>query len=313
MALTATFNNPTLGDYPVAATVGMFDGVHLGHQWLINQLREQASRLGMRSAIITFNQHPQSVLKPGTTVAMITPLKLRMQLLNSTGVDSIITLDFTPELSQLDSTAFMKLISRDYGVKALTVGFNHRFGHNRNETYTDYRANGVALGITVEQACEYSGPAAPVSSSIIRNLINNGQVASAATKLGRYHSLTGTVVHGQHRGTALGFPTANIEPQPGTLIPANGVYAVRVITPDSLTRGGMANIGSHPTFPGGEPTLEVNIFDFDGDIYGESVTIEFIDRLRDERAMTGPQELTQQLADDLKNAHKILSESLPKL
>lgn len=312
MTPTATISVPTPGSYPVAATVGMFDGVHLGHQQLISQLKEQASRLGMKSAIITFNQHPQSVLKPGTTIAMITPLELRMQLLRSTGVDFVIAMDFTPELSQLDSTAFMTLISKNYGVKAMTVGFNHRFGHNRNESYPDYRVNGAKLGITVEQACEYSGPVAPVSSSIIRNLISTGQVAMAAAKLARYHSITGVVVHGQHRGTALGFPTANIDAQPDALLPANGVYAVRVTTPDSLTRGGMANIGLHPTFPGGEPTLEVNIFDFNGDIYGKSVAIEFIDRLRNERTMTGPQELTQQLAADLKNAHKIISDSLPK-
>lgn len=312
MAPSAITNVPTPSSFPVAATVGMFDGVHLGHLQLINQLKEQASRLGMKSAIITFNQHPQSVLKPDTTVAMITPLELRMQLLNSTGVDFVIAMDFTRELSQLDSTAFMTLINGDYGVRAMTVGFNHRFGHNRNESYPDYRTNGAALGITVEQAGEYSGPAAPVSSSIIRNLINTGQVSAAAAKLGRYHSIIGAVVHGQHRGTALGFPTANIEAQPQALLPANGVYAVRVTTPDSLIRGGMANIGSHPTFPGGEPTLEVNIFDFNGNIYGKSVTIEFVGRLRNERTMNGPQELTQQLAADLKNAHKILSDSLPK-
>lgn len=291
----------------VAASIGMFDGVHRGHRWLIESLRRFAAQRGLKSAVITFRNHPQNILRPNDGLKLIMPLDARLEMLASTGIDFVILMDFTAALSQLDSTGFIRLMSEHYGVGAMLVGFNHRFGHNRNEQYADYVRNGAALGVEFERAMEYDGAEAPVSSSIIRRLLDSGDVAVAAQKLGREFRLTGRVVHGFARGREIGFPTANIDVDSRIIVPQSGVYAVRVRLADGSVHGGMANIGVRPTFDDGNArSIEVNIFDFAGDIYDTAIDVDFVSHLREERAMQSVDDLRSQLSADLVAAHNAL-------
>lgn len=290
----------------VMATIGMFDGVHLGHQWLIADLKARAASLGLGTAIITFRDHPHNVLRPDKRLKMLMSASRRLECLRATGVSRVIDMDFTPELSTLGSAEFMELISRRYGVAALLVGYNHRFGHNRDERFAQYQANGARLGVRVEQAAEYAGPEAPVSSSIVRDLVKRGEVAAAAAKMGSPLRLAGRVVHGYARGRDLGFPTANIEVDPALILPRCGAYAVMVETPDGQRLCGMANIGTRPTFSGGESSVEVNIFGFSGDVYGRMIAVDFVERLRDERPMASAEELRAQLLADRLAAARLL-------
>lgn len=292
----------------VAASIGMFDGVHCGHKWLIAGLRQLAARCGMKSAVITFRNHPQNILHPDSDLKMLMPLEARLEKLASTGIDFIILMDFTTELSKLDSTEYIRLVSQHYGVGALLMGFNHHFGHNRSERYDDYVRNGAMLGVEIERADEYHGEAAPVSSSIIRKLIDAGDVEAAALKLGSPFRLSGNVVHGFARGREIGFPTANIDVGNKVIVPRRGVYAVAV-NYCGISYGGMVNIGIRPTFADGEKlSIEVNLFDFNGDIYGKHIDMDFIARLRDERPMKSIDDLKSQLEDDRNAAKTILAQ-----
>ena len=222
-----------------------------------------------------------------------------------------LTLDFTPELSQLDSTRFIELLRDRYGVDVLVAGYNHRFGHNRGETFEDYCRNGSQLGVRLVKAPEYLGQYAPVSSTIIRGLISAGRVVDAMHCMGRPHTLKGKVVHGFHNGRGLGFPTANVgEIDPDLLLPHNGAYAVLAYVRGCQWKG-MANIGKRPTLNNGNKlSIEVNLFDFEEDIYGEDITLEFISFLRLEFKMCGIEELKHQLTLDRNNAQRILEEYL---
>ena len=292
----------------IAATIGMFDGFHLGHRTLVESLKSEAGKRGLATAVVTFRDHPQNVLH-NAGQKWICTLDDRIRCIADQGVDYLILMDFTPELAALDSTAFMALLRDCYGLKALVVGFNHRFGHNRNEQFADYRRHGSELGVDVARAEEYVAQFAPISSSIIRRLLNEGDVTTAANKLGRSFTLKGTVCHGFARGRDIGFPTANVAlPQSDLIVPRNGVYAVQVTLPDGSQRGGMANIGIRPTFADStERSIEIHIFDFKGDLYGKSITVEFVCRLRDERAMSSIDELKRQLTADLSAAHDALA------
>lgn len=287
----------------VVACIGMFDGVHLGHMWLIDNLRQFAARTARKSAVITFRDHPQNVLTPsGVRKKSLMSLEDRVAALAQSGVDYVILLDFTLEMSQLDSTAFMRYVKEHYGVCGLLMGFNHRFGHNRNEQYADYVRNGVEVGVEVERAEEYCGSCSPVSSSIIRELLLAGDVTAAAGKLSHPFAISGKVIHGYARGREIGYPTANVELADNLIVPKRGVYAVTVCVGDRMY-GGMANIGVRPTFHDDDHlSLEVNIFDFGEDIYGETITVSFVEHLRDERVMKSLEELKAQLASDLETA-----------
>jgi riboflavin kinase/FMN adenylyltransferase len=289
----------------------MFDGVHRGHAILVDFLKQQAASLGKKSLVITFLRHPRQVLHPDETFHLIMPLEDRLKQIEALDPDILLTLDFTPELSQLDSTRFIELLRDRYGVDVLVAGYNHRFGHNRGETFEDYCRNGSQLGVRLVKAPEYLGQYAPVSSTIIRGLISAGRVVDAMHCMGRPHTLKGKVVHGFHNGRGLGFPTANVgEIDPDLLLPHNGAYAVLAYVRGCQWKG-MANIGKRPTLNNGNKlSIEVNLFDFEEDIYGEDITLEFISFLRLEFKMCGIEELKHQLTLDRNNAQRILEEYL---
>ena len=272
------------------ATIGMFDGVHLGHVTLVDFLKQQATALGKQSLVITFLRHPRQVLHPDDTLKLIMPLEDRLAQIEALSPDLLLPLDFNADFSRQDSAQFIKLLHDRYGVDVLVAGYNHRFGHNRGETFEDYCRHGENLGVKVVKAPEYLGQYAPVSSTIIRGLIAAGRVVDAMHCMGRPFTLKGKVVHGFHNGRGLGFPTANVgEIDTNLLLPHNGAYAV------------LAHVAGQ---------LEVNLFDFDDDISGEDITLEFISFLRLEFKMCGLDELKCQLTKDRENAKRLLNEYL---
>ena len=291
------------------ATIGMFDGVHLGHATLVDFLKQQAADQGKQSLLITFLRHPRQVLHPDEPFKLIMPLDERLKQIEALGPDLLLPLDFTAEFAKLDSSQFIELLRDRYGVSLLVAGYNHRFGHNRGETFRDYCRHGEQLGVKMVKAPEYLGPYAPVSSTIVRGLIAAGRVVDAMHCMGRPHMIKGKVVHGFHNGRGLGFPTANVgEIDPQLLLPHNGAYAVLAHV-DGQVLQGMANIGKRPTLDNGDQlSIEVNLFDFDDDIYGKDITLEFISFLRLEFKMCGLEELKHQLTLDRNNAKRILND-----
>ena len=303
--------NDRLPQGSTVATIVMFDGVHRGHVLLVDFLKRQAEESGKQSLVITFLRHPRQVLYPDNDFRLIMPLEERLKRLGTLNRDLLLPLDFTRELSQLDSRQFIELLHDRYGVDVLVAGYNHRFGHSRGETFEDYRRHGERLGVKVIKAPEYLGAYAPVSSTIIRNLISAGKVADALHCMGHPFTLKGKVVHGFHNGRGLGFPTANVgEIDPQILLPHNGAYAVLAHVGGEVLQG-MVNIGKRPTLDNGDQlSIEVNLFDFDRDIYGEAISLEFISFLRLEFKMCGIEELKHQLTLDRANAQRLLKEYL---
>ena len=287
------------------ASIGFFDGVHRGHLCLIEQLRDEAGRRGMGSLLVTFDRHPRTVLSPSQVPPLLTTLEEKERLLRETGVSEIAILPFTLELSRLSAREFMEqVLRRELGVEVLILGYDHAFGHGGG-SLDDYVRWGRETGIEVVRAHELSS--LMVSSSKCRRLIEEGDVRGAAEMLGRFYTLSGEVVRGFHVGHELGFPTANLQVDAEKVMPRNGAYAVWATLADGERRGGMLNIGTRPTIGNGETTsVEVNLLDYDGNLYDQRLTVEFVARLRDERRFDSRSELMSQLALDEAAARGLL-------
>ena len=287
------------------ASIGFFDGVHRGHLCLIRQLQEQAKQRGMKSMLVTFDRHPRTVVSPGHVPTLLTTLEEKECLLRQTGVDEIVVLPFTQELSRLTARKFLEqVLRRELNVKALVLGYDHAFGHGGG-SMNDYVRWGQETVIEVVRAHELED--VMVSSSKCRRALEQGDVESAADMLGRWYTLGGKVVRGFHVGHELGLPTANLQLEEEKLLPAHGAYAVWVKLADGSRRGGMLNIGNRPTIGNGEETsIEVNVLDYEGDLYGLRLTVEFVGRLREERRFASRDELMLQLAQDETVARSIL-------
>ncbi len=301
--------NGEIGGQRVAATIGVFDGVHLGHVDVIKALSVQAASRGLGVAIITFENHPRTLFDANTDLKMIMSVEDRVSKLASLGVDYTVLLAFDRGLSRLSAREFMQLIYDRYGVRLLMIGFNHRFGGNRVDGFDDYKRYGREIGVEVIRSEEYMLECASVSSSMIRSCIQRGDVAEAAHYMGANFKIEGVVVQGFMRGREIGFPTANIElSAPNQIIPKDGVYAVLVQLMDGSRYGGMINIGTRPTFDDGmQRSLEVNIFGFSGDIYSQHIQVEFIARMRDEVRMDSLDALVEQLNRDKQCAMELIN------
>lgn len=275
------------------ATIGMFDGVHRGHQFVLQHVIQTARERGLQPMVITFDHSTRRD-------QLLTTLDEKLTLIQQTGIERIEVLPFTAELKQLTAHQFMQQVLKErLNVKVLLTGYDNRFGHNREEGFNDYVRYGHELGIEVLQL-----PAeGQVSSSLIRQLLLKGLVAEAAETLGHPYKLKGHVEHGEHVGTRLGFPTANIVPDSAAqLIPAPGVYAV---TCDALK--GIMNIGTRPTFGPHSQTLEVHLLHYDGNLYGQQLSVAFIQRLRDEQRFDSVEALQRQLQRDAQQAEALLT------
>ena len=290
-----------------AAAIGMFDGVHLGHATLIDDLKREARERGQRAMVVTFNRHPRIVLNKGG-VKMLQTLNERLDALEALNPDELLLLDFTPELAAKSSREFMALLHDRYGVNTLVVGYNHRFGHDQPMPLNAYAAMGQEVGVDVVKASEYLGEHAPVSSTIVRGLIAAGKVNDAMQCMGRPYRLAGQVVHGFHNGRGIGFPTANIgNIDPDLILPHNGAYAVLVHVNGECHQG-MVNVGTRPTLDNGpQLSVEVNIFDFDDDIYGMDIALDFVGFLRLEFKLGSIDELRRQLTLDREKSRIILN------
>lgn len=296
---------------PCVATIGFFDGVHRGHRYLISHVIDTARREGMESAVVTFDRHPRQVLHSDYRPQLLSTTEEKLALLAQTGIDRCAMLPFDAEMAALPARDFMRdvLLGR-LGVRRLVIGYDNRFGHDRTEGFDDYVRHGRELGIAVEQWQPMSIGGVNVSSSMVRSLLQAGEVEMASRCLGYDYRLGGTVVHGRHVGSSLGFPTANVQPaDPLKLVPARGVYAAEVSVegePDPMPA--MLNIGNRPTFgDGSSTTIEAHLIGFAGDLYGRGVSVSFVARLRDERKFRTAAELACQLRRDLMDAEREIS------
>ena len=294
---------------PQVATIGFFDGVHRGHRYLIDQMITVAKEADMESTVITFDRHPRQVLHSDYLPQMLSTLEEKKALLENTPADHIEILTFDEQLAALSAHDFMKEVLRErLNVCKLVIGYDNRFGHNRSEGFEDYVRYGQELGIEVIQAMPLSEPdKEAISSSYIRACLLVGNVWGANEALGYAYSLTGRVTEGFHEGRKIGFPTANLNTDEiGKLVPASGVYAVHVqLENEQHLRLAMMNIGTRPTYDGHVQTLEVHIFDFDSDIYGQQLRVVFDRRIRNEMKFSSPQELAKQLEKDKEEIRRI--------
>jgi riboflavin kinase / FMN adenylyltransferase len=287
-------------------TVGTFDGVHRGHQEILRYLRQRAEQVGGSATVVSFDPHPREVVQ-GEAVPLLSTLDERATLIAAEGVDRFVVLPFTRDLSMLEPEAYVRdVLVETVGMREIVIGYDHAFGRNRTGTRTTLEEMGPRYGFTVDVIPEQMVQEATVSSSRVRSLLLEGNVAESRLLLGRPYAMTGSVSRGDQRGRTIGFPTANLRLPPRKLIPRGGVYAVRASISGDLF-GGMMNIGTRPTFGADEvPGTEVHLFDFDRDVYGLDITVYLLDRIRDEQRFSGITELAAQLRRDERASRAIL-------
>ncbi|MGE5680027.1 MAG: bifunctional riboflavin kinase/FAD synthetase [Bacillota bacterium] len=293
-------------------TIGTFDGFHRGHQQIIEQLVQEARRTHGRSFLITFEPHPRSVLSKDFDLKLLTTIEEKLELIEAAGVDNVLIINFTPEFSKLSSDEFIeKLIVEKIGLKELVIGYDHRLGRNRGGDENSLRELGKLLNFNVKPVYAVKIGDDAVSSTKIRHALAEGDLQKANLYLGRNYSFSGNVVQGAMRGRTLGFPTINVALGDNKkVIPAHGVYLTALkIGNDQTKHYGMMNIGMRPTFGDTvELVIEVYIFNFSRDVYGEKVEIEVIKRLRDERKFQSKEALITQMENDKKEAIEIIKQ-----
>ena len=307
---TIFFPDQTLTDGRYAATIGFFDGVHLGHQFLMARLSEEARMRGMLSMAITFERHPRQVVQSDWKPELLTDLHEKLRLLKATGIDTVVVLRFNRQMAGLTAGAFMQLMHDRLGVRMLLTGYDNRFGHDRTEGFEDYQRYGQEMGIEVVCGDALAVGQQNVSSSLVRQLLKAGRVAEAGRCLGRPYCIGGQVVHGEQIGRTIGFPTANLQPDDDKLVPMDGVYAVMVDLDNGRRLPGIMNIGSRPTFNGNHRTLETNLLETVGNLYGQRLNIQFIGRLRSEQQFPSAEALAEQIEKDIEQAKEILKEEV---
>jgi len=292
-------------DRPVV-TIGNFDGVHLGHREIFRRLKQRAKDIGGVSVVVTFDPHPLRVVKSNRNIRLINTLEEKVTLIAASGVDYLIIIPFTTEFARIPSAEFIeKYLVGMIGTRILIIGYDYAFGRNREGGFDMLSSFGARLGFDVEELAPINSGDIIYSSSLIRGMISEGNVSEVVRYLGRHFSLGGRVVHGAHRGKALGFPTANIQTSK-ELIPAEGVYAVKVKLNDTLYDAA-CNIGKNPTFGADEVSIETFIFDFEGELYDQELRVYFIARIRDEKTFASPDELKQAIAADVSQCRRILA------
>jgi riboflavin kinase/FMN adenylyltransferase len=290
----------------VVVALGNFDGVHLGHQAVLRRAVEEGRRRGERVVAATFHPHPRSIVGLGDPPRLLTPLELRCEALLEYGADEVVVIPFDLDLSRKSPEQFVRdVLVGEIGAAVVVVGKNFRFGHRAAGDFRDLgrlmrEVGGTAIGVEVRGA----GREGEINSSRIRTLISEGGVAEAAGLLGRPYVLRGEVVVGDQRGRSIGFPTANVLPDPDAVIPARGVYAGFVLVGEERFAA-CTNVGVAPTFDRAESRVEAHIMDFDGDLYGQVVDVGFTRRIRGEKKFSGVEELKAQIQSDVEEAHLI--------
>lgn len=317
---TAACTPPPAGS---AVTIGAYDGVHLGHQYLIGELRRRADEQGLTTVVVTFDRHPATVVRPESAPLQLTDLEQKLELLAAVGVDRTLVIPFDRDRADETAEEFVQeVLVRALAARLVVVGEDFHFGHGRKGDVAllaemgrthGFSVDGVTLADDGEAGAGSAGPG-PVSSTRIRALLAAGDVAGAARLLGRYHQVRGRVEHGDGRGgPELGFPTANIDVPAGTALPAEGIYACRYERPDGESHGAAASLGRRPTFYRrvASPLLEAHLLDFAGDLYGEVARVSFVARLRDEVRFGSVDDLVVQMTADVEAARAALGRSGP--
>lgn len=286
---------------PSAFTIGTFDGVHRGHRFLIDLLKRRAAERGLASGVISLHPAPISVVRPDTHVTYITSLDERLELLEACGLDAVAPVTFTSELSQVDAEDFLHALVAQLDLRYFLVGPDGSIGRNRDGSGEHLREIGAALGVEVEVAPAVTDDGHKIGSSDIRAALEAGDIAKVNQLLGRPYSLRGPVVDGAHLGRTIGYPTANVGLAPDRALPGFGVYAACARL-DGEPHGGVhaaaVNVGVRPTFNSGAPAVEAYLLDFDADIYGRELRLDFVDRLRGEQKFEGIDALKAQIARD---------------
>ena len=290
---------------PTLLSVGVFDGVHSGHLSLVETLIKRAQQRGLLGGIVTFSPHPQSVLHPTERTPLLASLEERVRLLHEAGVRLVVPLTFTRALSEYHPEQFVGLLTQYLKMSGLMLGPDFSLGKDRAGTMQTLEELGPRMGFDVEEVPPFTIEGEVVSSTAIRQALADGDIATTTRLLGRSFGVTGTVVSTSKRGANLGFPTANLDVDTGRALPRNGVYAT-IAYVRSSRYASVTNIGYRPTFGDTERVLETHILDFSGSIYGETLTVEFAARLRDEVAFQSPDQLVGQIRQDVEAARRIL-------
>ena len=296
---------------PTRVTVGVFDGVHRGHLHLLSQMRHVAQVKGGEewpTVVITLTSHPSFVLGRRASEYWLDDPEEHLRLLFEGGADYVAVLPFTVEVARLTACQMARMLYDELNMRMLLLGYDSRFGSKQNDDFALLPELASTLGFALERGEPFLVGGQPISSSRIRESLMSGNVGETAALLGRHYAVSGQVLHGRGVGHTLGFPTANVDlAQTRKMLPGEGVYAVRMKNEElGMMNCGMANLGSAPTFGVEKPLLEVHLIDFEGDLYGETVTVEFMQRLRDIRRFDTPEALEAQLQKDLRNCLELI-------
>jgi riboflavin kinase/FMN adenylyltransferase len=297
-----------MSDSGAVVTVGSFDGVHRGHQVVLAEMVRRAREGGLASVLVTFEPHPLEIVNPAAAPRLLTLEDEKREVLAQAGLDRLEVLPFTPALAELGPGDFVRdVLGARYAMRALVIGYDHGFGRGRSGDVEVVRRLAAAQGFVVHVVEAVTDGGAPISSTRIRDAVAGGDLAAAVRWLGRPYGLLGRVEPGAGRGRTIGVPTINLAaPDPRKLLPPDGVYAVRVYW-RGAGHGGMMNQGPRPTFGVMAPGLEIHLFDFAGDLYGETVKVEWVRRLRDVRTFASREALVEQLGHDARAARESLN------
>lgn len=287
-------------------TIGVFDGVHLGHKYLVSQLKELAQKQGFRSVIITFDKHPQEILTPSSHPPFLIDISDKTILLQNEGIDSLIVLTFTKELAAFGARDFLKLLQSKLGMRGLVIGPDFVLGRNNEGNIQAIRYLGQEMNFSVTVVPPVMIDGEIVSSTSIRNYLAEGKMEMANKFLGRPFSLHGMVIHGKARGTGLGFPTVNLNVLPGQALPGDGVYVTKTYL-DDASWSSVTNIGDNPTFGDTGHSIETFLLNYNSDLYYHEIKIEFIKKIRNEIKFSGVEQLKKQISEDIKQVNLIYS------
>lgn len=293
--------------YETAITVGMFDGVHVGHRQMVEHLAAMARQRNLEPVVVTFRNHPRHVLHPGEEMSLLTTFEERMEKLERCGVANVVALEFDKDTARLSACEFAsQILAGQLGMKFLLLGYDNKFGSRDNDDFSQLPKLGQSLGFEIERDHPVMVDGIEVSSTKIRKALLSGNMEQASRMLGEPYSLKGEVAHGRHVGSGIGFPTANLNvATSGKLQPADGVYAMKA-TVRGNSYDAMGNLGGQPTYGLREKTLEVHLIGFEGFIYGEQLQVQFVKRLRDIRQFQNQEELIAQLRKDKEEVTQIM-------
>ncbi|MEO1546858.1 MAG: bifunctional riboflavin kinase/FAD synthetase [Bacteroidota bacterium] len=294
--------------FQTCVTIGTFDGVHIGHRSILERLINSAKSAGLRSTVLTFFPHPRMVLQKDTSIKLLNTLEEKKAILKDLGLDYLVIHPFTKEFSRLSALEFTRdVLVNTLQCKKVVIGYDHRFGRNRNANIQDLVSFGSTLDFAVEEIPAQEIDEISVSSTKIRNALSEGDVETANAFLSYPYTLMGTIAKGKGLGREFGFPTANLQiAEEYKLIPKNGAYVVKGVLNDTVHYG-MMNIGFNPTVSGEKQSIEINFFDFDGDLYGKKVSVDLLHRLRDEHKFGSTDELREQLKKDKQKSIQLIT------